>query len=193
MTSMPVARGRSPILAAALAFAALALAHAVLVPGGFAHMLVSQATPEGQATPVDGARAGDGPHPAHIHLGTCDELGDVVLPLQDVADPSAGGERSGPASAHAVKTSQTVVDMPLEDIIACGHAVNVHLRSEEIGTYVARGDIGGTVFTDAGGRVELFIGLGELTNSGHTGIAWFGADGDQTEVSVSLIEPDEMG
>jgi len=194
MNCMPLARGRSPILAAVLAFAALALALAVLVPGGFAHMLASQGTPEGQATPADGAQAGDGPHPAHIHLGTCDELGEVVLPLENVVDPSAGGERSGPASAHAVKTSQSVVDMPLEEIIAGGHAINVHLSSEEIGTYIACGDIGGSVFTDAdaGSRTELIIGLGELNDSGHVGIAWLGADGDQTEVSISLIEPDEM-
>ncbi len=37
-------------------------------------------------------------HPAHIHSGTCAELGDVVTPLTDLSDPSAGAERTGPAT-----------------------------------------------------------------------------------------------
>ena len=39
----------------------------------------------------------------------------------------------------------------------------------------------------------LVIGLGELNDSGHVGIAWLSEDDDgTTEVAVSLIEPDEM-
>ena len=184
MNRAPLTLSRFPVLAVAAAFAALAL----LAPGALAQ------TPEGQATPVAGAQDGDGPHPAHIHSGTCDELGDVVLPLEDLADPAGGGEeRSGPATAHAVKTSETTVDMPLEEIVEGGHAINVHLSAEEIGTYIACGDIGGAAVTDEGGRTELIIGLAELNDSGHTGVAWLGADGDQTEVVVVLVEPDEMG
>ena len=41
-------------------------------------------------------------------------------------------------------------------------------------------------------RTHLFIGLGELNDSGHTGTAWLRRDGGQTEVVVNLIEPDEM-
>ena len=183
MNRTPLAPGRSPGFGAPLALAALAL----LAPVGLAR------TPAGQATPVGGAQVEDGPHPAHIHTGTCDELGDVVLPLEELADPAAGGERSGPATAHAVKASETTVDLPLEEIVAGGHAVNVHLSAEEIGTYIACGDIGGAVITDEGGRTELVVGLGELNGSGHVGVAWLGADGDQTEVVVVLVEPEEMG
>ena len=181
MTSLPLIPRRSARAAAALAFAALLLA----APGGLSQ------TPEGEATPVAGVEA-DGPHPAHIHAGTCDELGDVVLPLEDVADPAAGGERVGPSTAHPVKISSTVVDLPLEEIIAGGHAINVHLSAEEIGEYIACGDIGGVVVTDYDERGELNIGLRELNGSGHVGTAWLGADGDQTNVEVILIEPDEM-
>ena len=179
MTSLPLTLGRSPRLGVVIAFGALAL----LVPGGLA---------QDQATPVGSPPAGDGPHPAHIHTGTCDDLGDVVLPLTDVDDPAAGGEQVGATTAHAVKASETTVDMPLEEIIEGGHAINVHLSAEEIGTYIACGDIGGALITDEGGRTELVIGLGELNDSGHTGVAWLGADGDQTEVVVVLIEPDDM-
>jgi plastocyanin len=129
-------------------------------------------------------------HPAHIHSGTCAELGDVVAPLNDVTYIGGDSERTGPASAIPVKGSVTVVDMPLQEIIDGGHAINVHLSADEIDTYIACGDIGGAVTTDEGEEEnELIIGLGELNDSGHTGVAWLGAEGDQTRVAVLLVEP----
>jgi plastocyanin len=133
-------------------------------------------------------------HPAHIHSGTCAELGDVVVPLTDIAHIGGNAERSGATSAIPVKSSITVVDMPLQEIIDGGHAINVHLSAEEIGMYIACGDIGGAVTTDEGEEEnELVIGLGELNDSGHTGIAWLGAEGDQTRVAVHLVEPASTG
>jgi hypothetical protein len=90
---VPRTFGRSSRIAAVTALAALTL----LVPGSVAQTLVADT--EGEA------------HPAHIHTGTCDTLGDVVVPLTDVTHPA--GEQVGAESAHAVKTSMTVVDMPL--------------------------------------------------------------------------------
>lgn len=76
---------------------------------------------------VDGAT---GAHPAHIHTGTCDTLGDVVVPLTDVDE---FGE------------SLTEVPLALADIVAAEHAINIHLSADEIDTYVACGTIeGGT-------------------------------------------------
>jgi len=133
-------------------------------------------------------------HPAHIHSGTCAELGDVVAPLNDVTYIGGDSERTGPASAIPVKGSVTVVDMPLQEIIDGGHAINVHLSAEEIDTYIACGDIGGAITTDEGETEnELIIGLGELNDSGHTGIAWLGAEGDKTRVAVHLVEPASTG
>jgi hypothetical protein len=66
------------------------------------------------------------------------------------------------------------------------------LSADEIGVYIACGDIGGELVTDDDGERHLVIGLGELNDSGHSGIAWLGDDGDQTEVVISLIEPDEL-
>ena len=173
MHFIPRAFGRLTRRGAVIALAAVTM----LVPGSLAQ------TPEADTA----AEA----HPAHIHSGTCETLGDVVLPLTDVTAPDAA-VHEGPDSAHAIKTSETIVDMPLQEIIDGGHAINVHLSAEEIGTYIACGDIGGAVVTDEGGRTELIIGLGELNDSGHHGVAWLGADGEQTEVVVTLIEPDEM-
>lgn len=133
-------------------------------------------------------------HPAHIHSGTCADLGDVVAPLSDVTYIGDDADRTGATSALPVKTSLTVVDMPLQEVIDGGHAINVHLSADEIDTYIACGDIGGIVTTDEGETdPELVIGLGELNNSGHTGIAWLGAEGDKTRVRVSLVEPAEEG
>src|SRR5918993_3164319 len=133
-------------------------------------------------------------HPAHIHSGTCAELGDVVVPLTDIAHIGDDEERTGPASAIPVKSSVTVVDMPLQEIVDGGHAINVHRSADEIDTYIACGDIGGVITTDEGEEEnELIVGLGELNDSGHTGIAWLGADGDQTRVAVHLVEPAATG
>jgi hypothetical protein len=157
------------------------LALALLVPSSVAQ------------TPVSEADTTEEAHPAHIHAGTCDQLGDVVIPLEDVAVP-AGTTHQGTEAAHDVKTSQTHVDMPLQEIIDGEHAINVHLSAEEIDVYIACGDVGGYVVTDPAGRTELFVGLAELNDSGHTGVVRFGVgdDPNQTEVVVMLIEPDTM-
>jgi hypothetical protein len=157
-----------------------------------AFALVALSGPVGMAqtaSPV--TDIGDGPHPAHIHSGSCDELGGVLIGLEDV--DSEGGEQVGAETAHAVKSSRNVVDMSLDDLIAGEHAINVHLSAEEIDVYIACGDIGGELVVDDDGRTHLLVGLGELNDSGHVGVAWLGEDGDQTEVVIQLIEPDEMG
>jgi hypothetical protein len=147
--------------------------------------------PTGSAQTPVAERAG-AVHPVHVHSGTCAELGDVVYPLVDLAVPA--GEFTGPDSAVAVTLSENIVDAPLQEIIDGGHAINVHLSNEEIGTYIACGDIGGVITTDAGGRQEMMIGLAEQNDSGYAGTVWIGpsADGTQTEFSVILLEPSAM-
>lgn len=143
----------------------------------------------GAAAAQDGAES----HPVHIHAGTCAELGDVVAPLADVAAPT--GEQMGPESALAVKISEVNnVPIPLADIIAGGHAINVHLSADEIDTYIACGDIGGLVNERENGEgMELTIGLGELNDSGYVGVAWLGDDGEGgANVGITLIEPEAM-
>ncbi|MCA9880373.1 MAG: hypothetical protein KC442_21405 [Thermomicrobiales bacterium] len=128
-------------------------------------------------------------HPVHVHLGTCAELGEVVAPLNDLVPPA--GDWTGPASAVPVTLSENVIDMPLQQIIDGGHAINVHLSTDAIDQYIACGDIGGVITTDEGGRREMMIGLAELNDSGYAGTVWLGpsADDTQTEISVILLEP----
>lgn len=172
ITSHPILR-RSTHLAAVASLAVFGL----LVPVA------------GAQTPM--AETAGHAHPVHVHSGTCAELGEVVVPLNDLTAPA--GDWTGPDSAVSVTLSENVIDMPLQEIIDGGHAINVHLSAEEIGTYVACGDIGGVITTDEGGRQEMMIGLGELNDSGYAGTVWLGpsADGAQTEISVILLEPAE--
>ena len=135
----------------------------------------------------------DGPHPAHIHSGTCDALGDVVAPLADVTVMS--GEEMGAVGSHPIEMSEwTNVAVPLQTILDGGHAINVHLSANDMGTSIACGNIGGVVNDRENGEgKEIAFALAEQNDSGHVGIGWLGDDGKGgTNVSVSLIEPKEM-
>jgi hypothetical protein len=75
-----------------------------------------------------------GGHPIHVHSGTCESLGDIVFPLVDVG---AGGG------------SVTEIVASLTDLLAMSPlAIAVHLSAEEVGTYIACGDIGEAVQAD---------------------------------------------
>jgi hypothetical protein len=133
----------------------------------------------------------DGPHPAHIHSGTCATLGDVVYPLSDVGGPMmdasgtpmAAGMAMGSTAAIPVKASMTTIQADLNTILGAEHAINVHESAENIGNYIACGDLGGEVMGS-----DLAIGLGELNGSGHSGVAWLHDNGDgTTNVTVFLI------
>lgn len=138
------------------------------------------------ATPQPSAAQGvAAPRPAHIHSGNCDELGDVVAPLVDLT--GAQGEGQGQARrASAAESSFTNVPLPLDAILGADHAINVHLSAEEIDTYVACGEIGGTLTPEG----ALIVGLRELNDSGFTGVAFLNpaADGVSTDVSVFIAD-----
>lgn len=149
--------------------------------------------------------------PNHIHAGTCDELGEVVVPLSNaefrnlgggtdgtpmadlaspMASPIAGG-MTGAASAIPVAAATTNVDLTLDEILASDHAINLHdpVDPSDPALYLACGDIGGT--PDADGN--LFIGLAEQNDSGHFGVAWLLDNGTGTTVTVFLAARDMVG
>ncbi len=74
---------------------------------------------------VNGAPA-DADEPAHIHLGSCTELGGVKYPLSNVL---AGVSET----TLDIAFDQLSSDLPL--------AVNVHKSADEIGVFVACGDL----------------------------------------------------
>lgn len=66
------------------------------------------------------------PQPAHIHNGSCDDLGGIAYPLDVVVDG----------------TSEMMLDISLDDLSdQAPLAVNVHKSADEAGTYVACGDL----------------------------------------------------
>lgn len=74
--------------------------------------------------PTEGS--GDEPaHPAHIHDGSCPDVGGVAFPLESIS----GG------------VSESQVDIGLDELQSGDYAVNVHKSDEEIQTYIACGDI----------------------------------------------------
>jgi hypothetical protein len=74
---------------------------------------------------ITGEPAG-GSHPMHIHTGQCGPtLGPVVYPLTNVVNG----------------TSTTTITVTLAALMDGNHAVNVHLSKDQIGTYVACGNI----------------------------------------------------
>lgn len=153
-----------------------------------------------------------GPFPAHIHSGTCEELGDVVFPLLDlepfgnqgspVASPSlavAATPAASPVAATPVGTpeepqevlaqSSTEVPASLDDILAEEHAINVHESAENIQNYVACGDLTGSP-TDG----QLTIELQELNESLLVGDAVLVDNGDgTTTVTVRVMVPEGAG
>jgi plastocyanin len=134
------------------------------------------------SAPLARGQEADAPHPAHIHSGSCDNLGDIVAPLTDVTELTAG-EVFGAGSAILVKESETDVALPLGDILSAPHAINVHESAEAIQNYIACGDIGGRVIDG-----DLVIGLRELNDSGHHGVAVLEDDDGGTDVTLFLAE-----
>jgi Cu/Zn superoxide dismutase len=73
---------------------------------------------------VDGSEGG--PHPAHIHKGSCAELDpNPAFPLENVVDGK----------------SETTVDVDIAELSATEYAVNVHESPENANNYVACADI----------------------------------------------------
>ncbi len=131
-------------------------------------------------------------HPAHIHSDTCGAgLGDVVYPLSNVSESAMvngtpmAGATGGATDAIPVAVSGTTVPTTLADLLANPYAINIHESAENIGNYIACGNIGGTMI----GTSDLAIGLGELNESGYSGVATLHDNGDgTTAVSVCLTE-----
>ena len=134
------------------------------------------------SAPLARGQEADAPHPAHIHSGTCDNLGDIIAPLSDVTELTAG-EVFGAPTAVLVKESETAVGLPLGNILSAPHAINIHESAEAIQNYIACGDIGGRVIDG-----DLTIGLRELNDSGYHGVAVLGGNDDETGVKVYLTE-----
>jgi len=158
-----------------------------------------------------GAQGEEMAHPAHIHSGTCDQLGDVVYPLNDLTAPGMAGTPTAesqstmtvatPASGmtsmsggQVVAESTTMVTTTLDELLGAPYAINVHESAENIGNYIACGEITegqamSSTGTPATGGRQIEITLRELNNSGYEGHAMLVEMGDGTvQVTVQLTQ-----
>ncbi len=150
-------------------------------------------------------------HPAHIHSGTCETLGDVVYPLGNLTDaggmgtPMAGMDASPMAGMDAspmagmtgtpmagmgegVAQSTTMVEASLADILAAEHAINVHESPENAQNYIACGNL-----TGASEDGQLQIELSELNDSGYEGMAVLEDNGNGTTTVTVMLTHTEDG
>ncbi|MBW3632098.1 MAG: cupredoxin domain-containing protein [Chloroflexi bacterium] len=141
-------------------------------------------TPGGQAQEASPLR------PSHIHVGDCDELGEVVQPLNSLTVPV--GDVSGNSDAVVAEAAFTSIPQSLDQLLAEDHALKVHLSADQIQTYLACGDIGGAADADG----ALIVGMKELDDSGYAGIAYLvpAADGSTSiSVMIAQVVGDETG
>jgi uncharacterized cupredoxin-like copper-binding protein len=130
------------------------------------------------------------PRPSHIHSGDCDELGEVIQPLNSLTVPV--GAVSGNSDAVVAEAAFTSIPQPLDQLLAEDHALKVHLSADQIQTYLACGDIGGAADADG----ALIVGMKELDDSGYAGIAYLvpAADGSTSiSVMIAQVVGDETG
>jgi len=158
------------------------------------------------ATPTAGAEPA---HPVHIHSGTCDALGDVVYPLNNIetynvsksfsfgpaATPEASAAATPAASISATQTtpvlfSFTHVDAELADLVTGGFAINAHESADNIQNYIACGNIPACTSEACPLVAGVVIELAPLNGSGYFGVARIDSDPDGgSNVSVFLFHP----
>jgi len=106
------------------------------------------------------------PQPAHIHEGSCPDVGPVAHPLQDVVDGA----------------STTTVEASLAELLSGGFAINIHRSQTAIAEYTACGNI-------PRGVVAV---LGPGRDGSQPGSAALISRDGQTEVVVAIV-PGEPG
>jgi hypothetical protein len=120
----------------------------------------------GVTTPSTLAQATSVDRPAELRGGTCDSLGEVVVPLANLV--FASGDLQGMTGATPVEQSGTVVQFAIADFLASNQVVVVR-ESPTASTVVACGHIGGALNPDG----TLAVGMLGMNGSGLSGIAYF--------------------
>ncbi|MGE3798125.1 MAG: hypothetical protein AB7G88_09800 [Thermomicrobiales bacterium] len=174
----------------------LSVALTLALLGGLAFAGIQNQVAAQDATPESGAMSAAG-YPIAMHLGTCDDLtaepekdlGEARLP--GIGDNEDDAEIRGSTGAVGVLVANETVDLSFDNVLDENqYAIAVHQSSEEFGTIVACGEIGGRV---ADG--QLIFGLRSVNESGVSGIAIIDEDSsgilglgdDELSVKVYLL------
>ena len=125
--------------------------------------------------------------PAEVRGGTCDSLGDVVVPLAHLVITM--GDPQGQLGATPVEQSGTVVQFTVADFLAANHSVVVQ-ESPEAARVVACGEVGGALNPDG----TLAVGMRGMNDSGLSGVAYFTPiDTFQNMLVTVLLVKDDGG
>ncbi len=86
----------------------------------------------------------DSAQSAHVHTGTCGEIGPVVLPLERLeALPGTAGRFGSVTTFDRAKLDAFMIDakfLKLEPLLADAHCINVH-DARDPGIYVSCGEL----------------------------------------------------
>lgn len=137
-------------------------------------------------------------HPAAIHEGACENLGQVAFELTAVGaattpdgPPVPASETVGSEHAIPIRVGVTTLEVSLSKLVANDHAIVVYERTEATEQVVACGGVGGPLSAQMAGMVmpgdELAVGLAETEASGYSGIALIRAEGTKATVRIFLI------
>lgn len=143
--------------------------------------------------------------PAHVHAGTCDDLGDIAFPLDEAGyglPVPVGPEVRPGATPAAVETALfptagvnpatvgvTAITATLDQLLDAPHAVTAYrgMEGAEAETQIACGAVGGYRTGD-----DLVFGLQERNGSAYAGTAWLHDNRDGT-TTVSLFLASGLG
>jgi plastocyanin len=137
----------------------------------------------GNETPQ--ADGGEPEHLAHIHAGTCDQLGIVVYSLSGVQStllpPGDGG-------AEQVEVIAGTANVALTDLFNEPFSIHIHESEQNKQNYVGCAEIGGQPEAPWSAEEGLVLDVVEQAESGHHGIASLRPDtGGATTVTLLLV------
>jgi plastocyanin len=122
---------------------------------------------------------------AHIHAGTCEELGIVVYSLPDIRSYRLGEADS--SGVGVVELTTGTANVPLRDLFGEPFSIHVHQSAQNKQTYIACSDIGSqpeAPWTESDG---LTLNAREQQESGYSGFTTLRPTPDGgTEVTIAL-------
>ncbi|MEQ8809257.1 MAG: hypothetical protein RIE59_09345 [Imperialibacter sp.] len=123
-----------------------------------------------------------GQHPAHIHMNTAAEGGDIAITLGTVD----GGTGEG---AVTFSTFDDGTPVTYDDLMMYDGYINVHLSASELGTIVAQGDIGQNELT----RMSKTYDLGSVAVADISGTATFSERVNGEALAVLALDNTPVG
>lgn len=144
----------------------------------------SSGTPSGQVGPSGNLQPVENSRLAHIHAGTCADLGIVIYSLPDIRTYRVEEDDSG---VGAIELIQGTANVPLIDLFGEPFSVHIHESAQTKQVYIACSDIGAQPppeWTEADG---LVLAATEQNDSGFSGFTTLKpAPNGGTAISVAL-------